>query len=59
MKNFFRASRCWLQLALRASCKINFICTLSALLGFKLTHLQPDPHCKDKREKQHKLHMNR
>ena len=34
----------------------NFL--LSALLGFKLTHLQPDPRCKDKREKQHKLHMN-
>ena len=27
-KNDFRASRCWLQLAWRASCKINFLCTL-------------------------------
>ena len=27
-KNDFRASRCWLQLARRASCKINFLCTL-------------------------------
>ena len=27
-KNDFRARRCWLQLARRASCKINFLCTL-------------------------------
>ena len=27
-KNDFWASRCWLQLAQRASCKINFLCTL-------------------------------
>ena len=28
-KNDFWASRCWLQLARRASCKINFLCTLT------------------------------
>ena len=27
-KNDFRASRCWLQLAFWASCKINFLCAL-------------------------------
>ena len=27
-RNDFRASRCWLQLARRASCKMNFLCTL-------------------------------
>ena len=30
-KNDFRASRCWLKLAQRASCKINFLCTLTYL----------------------------
>jgi len=29
-KNDFRASRCWLQLALWASCKINFLYILSS-----------------------------
>ena len=31
-KNYFRASRCWLQLARRASCKINFLCTLAGAI---------------------------
>ena len=31
-KNDFRASRCWLQLAQRPSCKITLLCTLLSLL---------------------------
>ena len=45
MKNFFQASkddfwtsRCSLQLAQRASCKINFLCTLDLFLKIILSH---------------------